>query len=219
MVLEQLLRDPPALHTDRAGRTIDYGASPELLRFLAEAARPGMRTVETGAGHSTIVFAASGCEHHCVVPDASLVDRIEAWCGANDVSFDAVERHIGISEEVLPALAVADVDLALVDGRHAFPTPFLDWYYLAARLRVGGTMIVDDIQLWTGRVLRQFLLEESSWKLVSDQWPRTAVFEKLDGDSHGRNWLEQPFTRQRSERIGRFRRLEKWWRRLRGLPT
>ena len=53
--------------------------------------------------------------------------------------------------------------LVLIDGSHSFPSPFIDWYYTAFRLRVGGFLVVDDTQLWTGHVLKRFLEAEPDW--------------------------------------------------------
>ena len=39
------------------------------------------------------------------------------------------------------------LDFVLIDGGHGFPTPMLDWFYGAGRLRRGGVAVFDDVQL------------------------------------------------------------------------
>lgn len=215
-VIDQLIAKPPAFHLDRQCNLVSYGVSEDLLRYLERAVQPGMRTLETGAGLSTIVFAARGAEHDVVMPEGGLADRIRAYAATCGVSLEQVSFHVAPSERVLPSLSARDLHLALIDGRHAFPTPFLDWYYLAPMLAVGGRLIVDDTQLWTGRVLKDFLCEEPEWHLDLDFPPRTSVFVKLDEGSHHRVWDQQPYVARLSRKLARFRRLKKWYRRLTG---
>ncbi len=89
-----------------------------------------------------------------------------------------------------------DLDLAVVDGGHGMPLPFLDWFYFAQRMRTGGLMVIDDTQLWTGYVLQNFLQEEPGWSLVKG-FPKTSVF-RLDGEFAYSEWHQQPFVERRS---------------------
>jgi hypothetical protein len=44
------------------------------------------------------------------------------------------------------------LDLVLVDGSHSFPQVFfIDWFYTAGALKIGGHLLVDDVHVWTGR--------------------------------------------------------------------
>lgn len=85
------------------------------------------------------------------------------------------------------------LDLILIDGHHGFPTPFLDWYYTADPLRVGGLLIVDDTQLWTGHTLKQFLLRQPGWEVAKDFAPRSVVFRKSDPVSVNTHHEDQPY--------------------------
>src|SRR6476661_4634022 len=99
ITLEQLLADPPLLHDPNWAKPKANGngaAKPELinqwklsdeeLRFIGRNIGKNSRTLETGAGCSTIVFAMLGSRHTCIVPDQPLADRILAFCKANDIS-------------------------------------------------------------------------------------------------------------------------------------
>lgn len=173
--------------------------------FLAEYVKPHWKTLETGCGLTTVLFSALGTCHYCLVPSLDEVDRLKAFCNAKGIVPANVQFFIERSEYGLPNLNVYDFDAAVIDGRHAFPSPFVDFYYIADRLKVGGTLIVDDTCLWTGRVLSEFLQTEREWRLTK-RFRNTVVFEKLHEGTHDKEWNEQPFVTSRSWRtVGLFR--------------
>jgi hypothetical protein len=49
---------------------------------------------------------------------------------------------------------------------HSFPQVFIEWFYTASALKVGGHLLVDDVHVWTGHVLRDFLLDEPEWTKI-----------------------------------------------------
>lgn len=127
-----------------------------------------------------------------------LVNRIKEYCQKNQIYSDNIDFHVDISEKVLPSLPVNDLDLVLIDGRHGFPSPFIDWYYTCNKLKIGGMMMIDDTQIWTGAVLKDFLLSEPEWELKADLSSKTAVFVKLKEGSHSKTWSEQRFIADKS---------------------
>lgn len=191
--IRQLIRDAPAIH----GRTT-YPLLFRALEHIAATVVRGDRTIETGAGYSTVVLALAGAEHTCIVPEESEVAAIRAYCERRGVSLDRVTFHVAPSEDILPTLDPAPLDLALIDGSHSFPQVFIDWFYLADALRVGATLIVDDTHLWTARVLRDFLAAEPSWRLDATFAGRTAVFTKTGDVDLRRNWSKQSYVARRS---------------------
>ena len=64
---DQLRREPPGLH---AGGSEYWGLAWEALEWLEREVRPGMATLETGSGASTLVFAAGGADHEAITPAA-----------------------------------------------------------------------------------------------------------------------------------------------------
>jgi Methyltransferase domain len=155
------------------------------------------KTLETGAGLSSIVFAMRGCHHTAVAPDAAQAERIKAWCQEHRVSTDRLRFVLEPSETALPAMEPEPLDVVLIDGAHGFPAPFIDWRYAGRRLRVGGTLIIDDTQLWTGAVLRDFLAAEPQWDLVAGSRFEFAVARRASEGSIG-EWAEQPYVSRRS---------------------
>ena len=96
---EELKATPPRLH----GQSEFWGLAWEALEYLERTVQPGMATLETGAGASTIVFAARGAEHEVVTPSAEEADRISAECDARGISTENVTFRIGSSADVLRA--------------------------------------------------------------------------------------------------------------------
>jgi len=198
--VSSLIHRQPKLHRSQ-GKTVTLGVSSDMLNFLDQTVTSESHTLETGAGVSTLVFALKQAHHTCVVPDAELVERIKEYCQKQNISTDKINFQIGYSETVLPKLQPQPLDLVLIDGRHAFPSPFIDWYYTVDHLKVGGIVIVDDTKIWTGAILRDFLKQEMEWQLKAEfpqDLPNAAAFIKKQEGSHGKWWAQQPYVMQNS---------------------
>jgi Methyltransferase domain len=187
-VFNRMTENPPKIHGEG---TADWGLGDDVLNFIFEQTRGGVKTLETGCGISTMVFALKGTTHFAITPSTDEVERIRQYCLQEGIPTDKISFRIGKSEDVLPNLEVKDFDIVLIDGCHGFPVPFLDWYYLSERLKVNGLVIIDDIQLWPCRVLCDFLKTEPEWA-VESIFSRSMVFRKLKNVS-AKEWTEQPF--------------------------
>jgi Methyltransferase domain len=174
-ITDSLRRSPPKLHDSP-----DYwGLAWDALAWLEQNVEEGMATLETGAGASTVVFAARGAEHEVVTPDPEEESRIRAACDERSIDASRLTFHIGRSHDVLPGLAARDLDLALVDGAHGFPYPVLDWWYLASRLKVGGRMLLDDAYLPGVAAIVDYVKTSDAWALEKPISFRTACVCKL----------------------------------------
>jgi hypothetical protein len=189
--------NPPKLHRVGGELSARWKLQDEDVKYLTATIRPGMRTLETGAGLSTIVFALKGAEHTCVVPDEELVDRIRDFCRSAKIPIARLEFVVERSEDALPRLPRQVYEFVLLDGRHGFPAPFIDCYYAARLLKVGGYVMLDDLHIWTIDLLVQYLRSENSWDLVRETW-HSAVFVKRDDDALAAEWTQQPFVTGRS---------------------
>jgi hypothetical protein len=196
--LEALLRDRPAIHSDDGSDPMAHGLLEEGLALLDRIVQPGWRTLETGSGFSTIILAAKGAEHTCIVPNQREVDRIRAYCADSGIDTRRVMFHLQPSERVLPALELGALDLVLLDGSHSFPQVFIDWFYTATALTRGGRLIVDDIHLWTGRVLRDFLAAEPAWRVDDELGGRAAILTKVGDVDPDQLWTDQRYVQARS---------------------
>jgi precorrin-6B methylase 2 len=138
-----------------------------------------MATLETGAGATTIVFAAAGVQHRAITPAEDEVEQIRRECARLGVSLDLVEFVIGPSEDVLPGLVPAPLDVVLVGGADGFPYPILDWWYLAPHLRVGGQLLVDAAYNPAAAALVDHLRADSAWRVREVLGYRTVLVEKI----------------------------------------
>lgn len=189
--IEQLLAQPPNLH----GQTTHALVS-GALEWIDRMQRP-RRTLETGCGLSTIVFVARGDNHTCITPYADEPSRVREYCEQHGIDTSRVTFCIEPSELALPNLETDPLDLVLIDGSHAFPHVFIDYFYSSRLLAVGGVMVIDDVHLWTGNVLRDFLSSEPEWRLVEEWDGRTVAFEK-EQELSSRDWFDQPYVLHRS---------------------
>jgi len=178
-----------------SGRTLTLGIHGDLGRFLDETVRLGQVTLETGSGLSTMVLLGAGVSRHIVItPAADEVAAIQAACAERGIPTQALEPVLEPSQVYLPRANLPPLDLVLIDGEHAFPTPFIDWYYTAECLRIGGWMVVDDTQLVTGRILADFMQVDPKWReAIRHPSGRFAVYQKLTHPIHDSEWMDQPY--------------------------
>jgi predicted O-methyltransferase YrrM len=193
-VLERASGDGVRLH---AGGTVTWSLEKRVVDFLEANLHPGAKTAETGVGASTVAFALLGCEHAVFAPGLEEFGRVRDLCASLEISTSGLRYVEGFSEDTLPGASLGDLDLALIDGGHGFPVPFLDWAYFAKRLRIGGFVVIDDTQIWTGEVLRDFLKAERNWQVVAE-FDKSAIFRKL-GEPVLKDWGGQPYVVSRSK--------------------
>lgn len=213
-LLEQLLREEPKLHAANPKLHTDWvgeSASPEsrnwmlshdALRWIYRQVGPESATLETGCGYSTIAFALAGAKHTVISPEPVEHESIKRWCTDHDVPVDRLEFVAADSQSSIHSLDQHPLDLVLIDGDHSFPAPFIDWYYTAERVKRGGLMVVDDTQIESGKILRDFLAAERGRWEVARMFARTAIFRKVTSDTVVRGiwWGQQPYCK--AHRIG-----------------
>ncbi|MGH9628928.1 MAG: class I SAM-dependent methyltransferase [Bryobacteraceae bacterium] len=198
MKSEYLKKNPPSFHRSSGGEPIaSWRIDDHTIDLLDGSLRPGMRTVETGAGLSTVLFALHGADHRCIVPDAALVERIQAFCREHRIPTEQITFDIVPSQDVVPVLERNTYDLALIDGCHNFPIAFVDLFYASQALKVGGLLIVDDLHIWTCEVIAKFLRESPSWGICEFTQRVCAAVKEDEADTLA-EWSSQPFVLSRS---------------------
>jgi len=191
--IHRVVNDPPPVHGAAAGATRVWGASLDCYAFLARHVEPGARTLETGCGISTALFALWGTEHTCVVYSQQEVDILRAWCAERDIDLSRLSFAVGPSDEILPSLDRTELDLTFIDGSHAFPAAIIDWFYAGGRLREGGTCVLDDVHLLSVTLgLFEFLAKDPRWELVArtDRW---AACVRRGSGTLREEWTDQQF--------------------------
>ena len=66
---------------------------------------------------------------------------------------------------------------------------------MADKVLPSGAVIVDDTQLTTGQILREFLLGEAERWALEEDVGRAAVFRRITSEpvAEGINWTNQPY--------------------------
>jgi hypothetical protein len=82
----------------------------------------------------------------------------------------------------------------LLDGKHAFPWPMVDWFYTAEKLRLGGIMLIDDVAMKSVSILADFMRVDPGWELLRDFSGKTLAFRKTRRSTHDVAWHMQPWT-------------------------
>ncbi|MEL6442571.1 MAG: class I SAM-dependent methyltransferase [Cyanobacteria bacterium J06621_8] len=198
ITLQKVLQDSPLLHKQEEGSSTSWQLSDEALHFIDKNVNENSTTLETGAGISTILFAIKSSYHTCICPNQEQINLIKNYCQQHQISTEKIDFKVDVSENVLPLAQINELDLVLIDGSHAFPVPFLDWFYTYQKLKVGGRLIVDDTQLWTGYILKKFLLFEPEWKFNVNSPPRSAFFTKVKPYNSTKWHGQQPYLMKNS---------------------
>lgn len=176
---------PPGIH----GQGDEFrGLAWPALEWLEREVRPGMKTLETGAGSSTLAFAQGGAEHVAVTPSAGEEERIRAQADRFGIDHSKVRFELGPSHEVLPRVDVTDLDLVLVDGAHGFPYPVLDWWFVAPHVRVGGRVLLDDAYMPPVAMLVDALRSQPGWEFEGNAGYRTAIVRKTSDALPSFDW-------------------------------
>jgi hypothetical protein len=192
--LGDLFADPPLVHDRPDGaRSHVWHTEPACYRFMAGVVSPTSRTLETGCGVSTAMFAGLGTDHTAIFASQEEADALLAWCKRRDVSTDRLTLLLQFSSVALPTLT-GPVDLFLIDGAHSFPAPVIDWFYGGQLLVKGGVLVVDDAQLPAVALLLEFLDADPRWDAVAgdDKW---RAYRRLSEGSLVEEWVRQSFWR------------------------
>jgi len=190
-ITQRLRALPPGIH---GGGAEFRGLAWPALEWLEREVQPGMSTLETGAGASTLAFAAGGADHVAVTPDPGEEERIRAQTERMGIDTSRVRFEIGPSHEVLPRLEPRPLDLVLIDGAHGFPYPIVDWWLIAPHVKVGGRILVDDAYMPPVTALVDALRAQPAWDVEGSVGYRTAIVRKVADDLPHWDWT--------GERIG-----------------
>jgi len=130
--LKLLDAEQPLFHhpIDNIGQ-YNWGIDMAVMKWMAENLQGSDHTIETGCGYSTVILAALSRKHTVVSPSHGEHQLIKEWCEKQGMSAGHIEFIADISQNVLPRYGPAKFDVIPIDGDHAIPAPFIDWYYLA----------------------------------------------------------------------------------------
>jgi predicted O-methyltransferase YrrM len=214
-IAQPSLLGPEALAHLRAHEPACYGVDEAVARWIHAVTGPADTTLEIGAGISTIAFALRASRHVAVTPHQAEVDAIRAWGARAGLVMDHVRFVVDDSTHYLPRSDDGPFDLALIDGKHAFPWPIVDWFYAAALVRCQGMVLVDDLTLRAPALLDEFMAGDPCWSRVDHVGPRAVAYRKVWETTRDVAWHLQPFARHPPRRpisamlIGWLRRVRR----------
>src|SRR5262249_11433245 len=195
-IVDQLLRDHPIFHDHGTKR---FDASPATLRAIHRVVRDGDQALEIGCGASTVVFATQGARHTVISLDREEHDRVRTYLKKIGVDDSRLVFIVGWSDKVLSNLALEarSLDVVFVDGAHGFPYPAIDWHYVSPALKVGGTLLLDDIPIPAVACVFRFMQADPHWRLNEILENRAAAFtlvnEPVVENGDLTDWTKQPF--------------------------
>ncbi|WP_407185007.1 class I SAM-dependent methyltransferase [Bradyrhizobium centrosematis] len=123
----------------------DQRTAEAIVRICAD--RDISESVETGAGKSTLLF--SHLSRHHTVFALNEGDSLTMPLNSPLLRKEGVTVVEGPSQHTLPKHQFKRLQLALIDGPHAYPFPELEYYYIYPHLDPGAVLIIDDIDIPT----------------------------------------------------------------------
>jgi predicted O-methyltransferase YrrM len=177
---------------------------PKVLDALARHTR-GRRiecSMETGSGRTTLLLSHLS-ERHLVFVRDDAAGTLRAVRESPLLDAGRTEFIIGSTQQTLLQHAFDQLlDVAFLDGPHAYPFPDLEYWAVYPHLRTGALLVIDDIHIRTIANLYRFLRADAMFELreVVDS---TAFFTRTAAPTHdpyGDDWTAQRYNRRASYR-------------------
>jgi len=171
---------------------------------------PFQNSAETGCGGSTIVLSQVSGRHVAFAIEGEN-RTITALRQHSELRGGSVTFVEGETRDTLPQYRFEEeLDLVLLDGPHAYPMPQVEFAYCFPKLRVGGWLVLDDVQIPSVYELVRFLKREPD-VVLEEVAVRTAFFRRVGKVSLGPDgWSGQGMNRRTILRYS-------WKDRLRGI--
>ncbi len=159
---EEIIRDIQQYVSER-GQHASGAFGMNVLDKIVELSPPvPVVSVETGCGKSTILFSHLSESYVCYTVD----DSMQANGSLNFVKQCPLlrsERFVLGPTQLTMATSPpsSTIDVALIDGPHAYPFPELEYYYLYPKLRTNSLLKIDDLHIPTIARMYEFLCEDA----------------------------------------------------------
>lgn len=150
-------------------------------------------TTETGTGRTTVLFSHLSKKHIVFAlresPNLSVGGR--TWENISNV-----EYVLGSSQITVPIYKFQGaLDFVLIDGPHAYPYPELEYYHFYPKIKEGGWLVVDDVNIPTINNMFKFLCEEPMFRFHA-RVGHTAFFQRTSAplfNPIGDDWWLQSY--------------------------
>jgi hypothetical protein len=187
--LNQILDALPMLHS--AG-TVSADSLSALARHACS--RIIRNSAETGCGATTLLLSHISQTHTVFALDVG--NSVSSVRRSPLLRPGVVQFIEGPSQRTLPTHYFSEkLQLALIDGPHAYPFPDLEYYYLYPQLDAGALLILDDIQIRSIHNLFEFMCSDPMFRLETVV-RSTAFFVRTDAPTFnptGDGWQDQPY--------------------------
>ena len=191
--LAEIIQAAPSLH--RAGTF----SSRALEAIFVHASRSKISySAETGSGASTLLFSHLSTRHTVFALDDGT-ESIRAVQTSPLLRSGVVTFIEGPSQLTLPSHHFeGKLQLALIDGPHAYPFPDLEYYYIYEHLDENALLILDDIHIRSVSNLFEFLRADDMFDLT-EVVESTAFFRRTSAPTFprlGDGWWTQGYNRR-----------------------
>ena len=188
-LIEKFLTEKPQFHVWSHQNILMV--SQEALKFIFDYLDTEMNTLEIGAGHTTIIFAMGGSKHICINPSEDETVMIMDYCSklgiGKKLTFLNESSDVALTNnESIPA----DLDFVFIDGAHRFPFSCIDFHYTESKIKQGGILGIDDIDIPSVKILYDFLCGEDEWE-QKQKFGKTAFFMKVKQTNIVNDWQGQ----------------------------
>ncbi len=181
------LRESTRLQVHKGAQTGVWEVAEEFLTTCALLTPDTQvfRSIETGMGLSSVVFSNLGWDHTAIAPSLVESNGIFAWIKQSKSRMLKQPRLIveySYVELAKQEYYGRNFDFALIDGNHAFPHVFLDYFYFSQMVKVDGYLAIDDINLPAPKKLFEYTKEKSYWQVfkVTDKWAILKLIHDFD---------------------------------------
>ncbi len=194
-VLKDILALPPDWHA--AG-----SLTPSILQAIARHAegKSIAHSLETGAGKSTLLFSHLSA-HHLVFAMDDGNGSLRKAQSSPLLRKETVEFVEGPTQQTLPPFPLRHpLDLAMIDGPHAYPFPDLEYYFIYPHLAPGALFILDDTDIPNIRNMLAYLKADDMFELI-ETVRNTAFFRRTNAPTFnplGDGWWLQGISRKKA---------------------
>jgi predicted O-methyltransferase YrrM len=161
------------------------------------------QTAETGCGRSTILFSNLSQRHQVFCLDDSADERSSVAFFRNSALTNQtrVATNFGPTQLVLPAFEHNGLyDCVLIDGPHGYPFPDLEYFHFYPRIREGGILAIDDVNIPSIGRMVDIISEDEMWEVVAVSGV-TAFLRRTHAPTTspvGDEWWAQGYNRRRT---------------------
>jgi hypothetical protein len=175
------------------------GFDPKTARAIVNYCRGRhiLSSAETGAGKSTLLFSHLSKRHIVFAIDEG--GSLDMALKSPLLRREAIELVEGPTQKTLPGYTFPRLQLALIDGPHAYPFPDMEYYYIYPHLDEGALLIIDDIDIPTINNLYGVIAADRMFRPLS-LVGKTAFFERTSAptfDPFTGWWLEQGYNKRK----------------------